>query len=89
MAKLSVLLLYIKVFPLPFTILAARTTAALVGMWSIASIVATLLICQPISYSWGGSNQGHCGDQIALYKGIGVVNLLTDIACLALPMKHL
>lgn len=89
LAKISILLLYMKVFPLPVTIVAARMTAALVGVWSMASIVATLLICQPISYSWGGSIQGHCGDQIALYKGIGVVNLFTDIACLALPMKHL
>lgn len=89
MAKISVLLLYVKVFPLPYTVLAARVSAVVVVLWSTASVVATVLICRPISYSWGGSVEGHCGDQIALYKGIGVVNLLTDIACLALPMRHL
>lgn len=89
MAKVSVLLLYTRVFPLPLTIIAARITAVMVTCWSVGSIIATALICQPISYSWGASAEGHCGDQVALYKGIGVVNLLTDIACLALPMKHL
>lgn len=89
MAKVSVLLLYTKVFPIPWTILAARITAVIVACWSIGSILATALICHPISYSWGGATEGYCGDQVALYKGIGVVNLITDTACLALPMRHL
>lgn len=89
MAKVSVLLLYTKVFPTRWTILAARITAAIVACWSISSILATALICHPISYSWGGTAEGHCGNQVALYKGIGVINLITDCACLALPMKHL
>lgn len=89
MAKLSVLLLYTKVFPTRGTILAARATAAVVACWSVGSILATALICRPVAYSWGGVAEGRCGDQVALYKGIGVVNLVTDVACLALPMKHL
>lgn len=83
------LILYTKVFPTRRTILAARVTASIVALWSVGSILATALICHPIAYSWGGATEGHCGDQVALYKGIGVVNLITDIACLALPMKHL
>lgn len=89
MAKVSVLLLYMRVFPTRRTILAARATACIVALWSVGSILATALICQPIAYSWGGAPEGSCGDQVALYKGIGVVNLITDTACLALPMKHL
>lgn len=67
----------------------SRITTVLVAVWSISSLVATGLICQPISYSWGGSVEGHCGDQVALYKGIGVINLFTDVVCLTLPMKRL
>lgn len=89
MAKLSVLLLYTKVFPTQRTILAARITAATVACWSVGAVISTALICRPISYSWGGTQDGHCGDQVALYKGIGAINLITDVACLALPMKHL
>lgn len=89
MAKVSLLLLYIKVFPLPLTIRAARLMTVAVGCWSVGTVIAMVLICRPISYSWRGSAEGSCGDQVALYKGVGVINLFIDIACLALPMKHL
>ncbi|KAL8702155.1 MAG: hypothetical protein Q9201_004547 [Fulgogasparrea decipioides] len=56
------------------------------SVWCIQQILASLLLCHPISYNWDGSIDGHCGDVAAnCLTGEGI-NTLTDIIILILPM---
>lgn len=85
------LLLYTNIFVLPSFVLAAKITAVLIFGYNIATILATLLICQPLSMSWGESpaSGGHCGDQIASYLSTGILNIVTDLVVVILPVPYL
>jgi hypothetical protein len=67
----------------------ALTTGAIIVSWAIATILAGFLICRPFAMNWDQTIKGHCGNQVASFQGTGVVNLLTDLVVLALPMPYL
>lgn len=91
LTKLSMLLLYTNIFVLPSFVLAARITAIFVVGYNLATVLATLLICQPLSMSWGEvpASGGHCGDQIASYLSTGILNIVTDVIVVLLPVPYL
>lgn len=41
--------------------LAAYSLVVVLIAWALEQILATLFLCQPISYNWDGSIDGHCG----------------------------
>ena len=86
--KISLLLLYIRVFPgRPFRF-TAYALMGMVAMYCIGSITFFLGICRPIESNWILNFQGAtCGNQKAGWLGTGVANLLTDVAILSLPMR--
>lgn len=52
--------------------------------------MAGLLICRPFAYNWDQTIPGgKCGDQIVSFTVTGVINLLTDVVVLVLPMPYL
>ena len=56
----------------------------------IALILATLLICHPIEYSYNKNiPRGHCGNMLALQRWGAIWNLLMDTAIVVLPMPIL
>jgi hypothetical protein len=63
---------------------------ALIAAWAIGTVVAGLTICQPIAFNWDQTIPGgKCGDQVLSFTITGVVNLITDVMVLALPMPYL
>lgn len=62
-----------------------------IAAWATGTILAGLLICQPISMNWAPleTPDGKCGDQVLSFTITGVVNLVTDVIVLALPMPYL
>lgn len=89
LCKISVLLLYIRVFPITYIQWGSRILIAIVVMWAAATILAGFLICQPFAMNWDQTIAGHCGDSVASFQGTGAINLITDVAVLLLPMHQL
>ena len=49
-----------------------------------------LLICKPIAYNWDTTIEGgSCANQTEAFEAVGILNLLTDIAIIILPMPWL
>ncbi|KAF2030826.1 hypothetical protein EK21DRAFT_64618 [Setomelanomma holmii] len=58
-------------------------------LWCMANILAGLLICRLIARNWDFTIQGTCGSQRDWYTSMGVINILTDILLIGLPMPYL
>lgn len=90
LTKISILLLYLRVFPgKPFRracwIMLVFVTAY--GLWIV---IATIMSCYPIPYSWDKTIQGgHCQNKMALWFCIAALRIATDLAIFALPMPLL
>ncbi|ROV93613.1 hypothetical protein VMCG_08043 [Cytospora schulzeri] len=90
LSKISLLLLYIKVFPVSKLTLVCKITCVCVALFAISGVLCTLLICQPIQFNWDQSLPGgHCGNQKAVFGFYGVLNLMTDVLVLTLPIPSL
>lgn len=69
-----------------FTLLAASC------IWWIISILFAFLNCRPFSYTWDKvvhPESGHCVDAVGGTLGFGIVNLILDVAVIALPLRYL
>ncbi|TDZ71597.1 hypothetical protein CTRI78_v001984 [Colletotrichum trifolii] len=90
LCKTAILLLYTKLFSVRHMILAARAMAAFTVVWTAAAVLVALFICIPLSDNWlldlGNRN---CGNQPAADGTLGVVNLMTDIVVLVMPISYL
>lgn len=62
---------------------------ALTAIYIIFIIINSLAICRPYLYLWDKSQNGLCGNQIALYMSGGIFNLLLDVTVVVLPMPML
>lgn len=90
-SKLSVLLLYRKLFPVRSLEIAVWISTALIIVFLFSGVIGGLMICQPLSYQWDKTIEGgYCHDFIPLIKTTGAGNIITDIAALAisLPMIY-
>ncbi|KAL1961168.1 hypothetical protein VTO42DRAFT_3113 [Malbranchea cinnamomea] len=88
--KISILLLYSKVFAVRFVILTARGAMAFITAWAIATILAGCFICRPFAFNWDQTIPGgRCGDQVLSFTITGVFNLVTDVLVLCLPLPYL
>lgn len=88
-SKTSILLLYCKLFPGSYVVLAARLTTAVIVGWAVGTIFSGLFICRPVSASWSFDRHQHCGDQVLYFFVTGAINLATDVMVLILPLSHL
>lgn len=62
----------------------------LVALLGCSGVMCSLLICQPIQFNWDLSIPGgHCGSQSAVFAVFGIMNLVTDVAVLAMPIPSL
>lgn len=52
-------------------------------------ILGSFLICQPVAFNWDQTIVGHCGNSVTLWLSHGVLNIITDLIVLLLPMPYL
>jgi hypothetical protein len=89
-SKISILLLYKSVFAVPVVIWSARGAIVFIGLWVLGTILAGCLICRPFPMNWDQTIPGgYCGDQVLSFTVTGVLNLLTDVMVLVLPLPYL
>ncbi|KAF4786043.1 integral membrane protein [Colletotrichum scovillei] len=90
LCKISILLLYSKLFSTRFMILSARILAAFTMMWVMVTVLIAFFICIPLSDNWLlDLKNRHCGNQPAADGTMGVLNMITDIIVLVMPISHL
>ncbi|KAL4987808.1 hypothetical protein BDW68DRAFT_101874 [Aspergillus falconensis] len=88
--KVSILFLYLHIFPVRWLVVSSYATMAVIVAWAIATILAGCLICRPFAYNWDKTIPGgHCGDQVTSFTITGIINLVTDVVVLVLPMPNL
>lgn len=85
--KLSIMLLYRRLFPTDNFRLRWWTTLFVTVGYSIGGIFSSLFACTPVSMSWDVTiTSGHCINKGAFYVANGILNAVTDLAVLALPI---
>lgn len=85
--KMSILLFYLRLFATKQFCIAAYTIMFVVCLWCIEQVLASLLICKPISYNWQfKTQQGTCGNTMANCIAGAAINVFTDLVILLLPM---
>ncbi|KAI9036935.1 putative integral membrane protein [Aspergillus affinis] len=88
--KISILLLYLRIFPVTWLVGIAWTTIGVIVAWAIATILAGCLICRPFAFNWDQTIPGgSCGNQVTSFTATGVINLVTDVVVLVIPMPLL
>ncbi|KAI9850261.1 MAG: hypothetical protein M1838_005944 [Thelocarpon superellum] len=84
--KISILLLFHRVFVLPKFRMCVKLCIALVTGQLIGGTVASAVSCFPAVAFWDLSIQGRCVDMTALYYAASGINIATDLVILFLPM---
>ncbi|KAL4757703.1 CFEM domain-containing protein [Aspergillus foveolatus] len=90
--KLSMLFLYLRLFPNALLRKAVFVSLAITSLWAIGSFLAQVLSCKPISYywnQWDGEHEGRCTSHNALLLAHSIINIFLDILVIALPMPVL
>lgn len=88
-SKLSVLLMYTTLIPNRSLTLWTRAIGLFIILWNVGDIIGGLLVCRPLAKNWDFAQEGHCGSQSDYYFSMGVINIITDIFMIALPMPYL
>ncbi|KAF2490389.1 hypothetical protein BU16DRAFT_596458, partial [Lophium mytilinum] len=88
MPKLSILCLYLRIFSEPIHRVVCWITAGLIVANCIGSMVPAFVICVPLEYLWNPKlpGGGHCIDIDAWYRWSSLMNILTDLIMLGLPV---
>lgn len=89
MTKVSILCLYLRIFPNKQFRKAALIVMFFVVGYAVSSIVATIFQCSPISKTFHPQTPGKCLNLTAFWYANAVANILGDCAILALPMPVL
>lgn len=87
--KMSILSLYGRIFPQERFNSILLVLGAFVIAYSLATVFADIFQCVPISSLWDATEPTFCMNYPALIISTGVVNTVTDIIMLSLPMPLL
>lgn len=55
-------------------------------IWTVASILAAVLQCLPIKDALALSDQGRCISRNSFWLAYGIINVVTDVLILLLPV---
>ena len=55
----------------------------------LAVIIGCFAICQPVAANWEVIEGSHCGNSVTLWLCTGVLNIVTDLVVLLLPMPYI
>lgn len=88
--KICILLMYLNIFvERKVRIETKIAIAVVVTHWIVIGIIVPLTICQPLVYKWNKSIPGQCADTTAAYRWVSVLNIVTDLVILILPISTL
>ena len=86
--KLSVVVLYYRIFPIRSIKLGALILGGISTVWNLFLIGLSQGQCNPREKVWAPWTPGTCINQKASFLAIAVPSILTDIAILILPLPQ-
>lgn len=84
--KLSILMLYKRLFPVRPMNIAVQVVSLIVIVWAACGILAGCFICVPTEKLWNPMIPGGCMDLGKFYYGLQIPNIVTDAIILVMPM---
>lgn len=88
--KTSLILLYLRIFVSKNFRIACFVSLAIVLAWSVGSVASTIWQCVPIEASWNNAITNKvCVNSDASWYQYGIINILTDVMILALPVRSI
>ncbi|KAL4809821.1 hypothetical protein BDV18DRAFT_49605 [Aspergillus unguis] len=90
--KLSMLFLYLRLFPNPKLRIISWITIGFVAAWGIIYVFVNIFVCTPRSFqweSWDGEHQGTCMSKNAIVVSHAIENIIFDVFIIALPLPVL
>ncbi|OQD85129.1 hypothetical protein PENANT_c011G05538 [Penicillium antarcticum] len=84
--KLSILMLYRRLFPVKSMKYAVNIVGMIVILWAACGILAGCFICIPTEKLWHPMMQGGCMNLSKFYYGLQIPNIATDAIILVMPM---
>lgn len=87
--KISILLLYMRLFPRRPFIIACYLTIVLLLIFLIWAIFGFMFMCTPINFFWDKGIDGSCMDPRLIYFTNAPFNILTDFILFGLPLPIL
>ena len=85
--KISILLLYLRIFPGPWIRRAVKSTIILTLTGNTVLLLLWLFKCRPISHAWKIQSHGSCISKGYLFQSNAIFSLLINLIIIALPMS--
>ncbi|KAL1962349.1 hypothetical protein VTN77DRAFT_9762 [Rasamsonia byssochlamydoides] len=86
--KLSFLLMYYRIFRVPYFKRWAYIIGTFVVIWVITITFVFIFICVPVQKLWYPQLPGHCVNQVGTWIANASSTILTDLAILILPIPQ-
>ncbi|KAI2727213.1 hypothetical protein CBS147354_3931 [Penicillium roqueforti] len=88
-AKVSILLFYVRLFPVRMFRIFAYIVGAIVLGHGLGVLLAAIFQCSPIAYTWDRTIAGgSCFNQEAFYRYVSLPNIMTDVLILVMPLPY-
>ncbi|KAJ5690036.1 hypothetical protein N7462_004428 [Penicillium macrosclerotiorum] len=84
--KLSILMLYRRLFPVKAMNIGVKIVSSIVVLWAACGILAGCFTCIPTKKLWSPEVPGGCMDLGKFYYGLQIPNIATDAIILFMPM---
>ncbi|KAF9241048.1 hypothetical protein CBS147339_4328 [Penicillium roqueforti] len=91
LVKTSMMILYHKLFGTKASMrIAIYVTGTIVWAWGLSIILESFLICHPVAFNWNPTlPKGGCGNRNAAFVVAGVLNMVTDLMVMLLPIPYI
>lgn len=86
LTKTSILVAFLRLIPFGPMRWATYGTLVIVVLWGISLSFATIFSCHPVQGYWTFTNNDHCTDEGIRLLVISIVNIVTDLVVIAIPM---
>lgn len=88
LVKVSILQLYLRIFPSKRFKIAVYIITGVVISWWTAITLLTIFQCKPIEMSYKPWIDGHCIELYGAYYGSGIPDITVDFIILCLPLRQ-
>jgi hypothetical protein len=86
--KLSILLMYYRIFRFPYFKTWAYIIGTFVILWVICITFLFIFICVPVQKLWYPQIPGHCINQVGTWIANAISTIATDLVILLLPIPQ-
>lgn len=69
--------------------IASWATIVVITCWALYTILLGFFICLPVGATWGAATPTSCGNQTVAYSAVAVIDIISEVMIVALPMRLL